>query len=135
MLWTVTEQVLTAIYLEQQKEVPHMMRLTHGLLDLPPEKFVAAIERLRHDRLINHVEVIEDDAGSPLFAFIEQTRLTLAGREYIENKFSLPDWWTAAKKVHHMQQSLLEAGLYSLAKLAGDVRELLSRDETKRNAL
>jgi len=129
MLCTVTEQVLTAIYLEQQKEVPHMMRLTHGLLDLPPEKFAAAIERLRHDRLINNVEVIEDDAGTPLFAFIEQTRLTLAGREYIENKFSLADWWTAAKKVHQMQQVLLEAGLHSLAKLAGDVKELFLEDK------
>ena len=98
MLCTVTEQVLVAIYLEQQKEVPHMMRLTHGLLDLSPEKFTAAIERLRHDRLIKNVEVIEDDAGTPLFAFIEQTRLTMAGQEYIENKFSLGDWWAQTKK-------------------------------------
>lgn len=128
MLCTVTQQVLTAIYLEQQKESPHMMRLTPGMLDLCPEKFAAAIERLRHDRLINNVQIIEADTGTPLFTFGEQTRLTLAGREYIENKFSLSAWWIAAKKVYYMQQSLLEAGLYSLAKLAGDVQQLLAED-------
>ncbi|MGL6015999.1 MAG: YjcQ family protein [Selenomonadaceae bacterium] len=129
MLCTVTEQVLVAIYLEQQKEVPHMRRLTHGLLDLSPEKFTAAIERLRHDRLIKNVEVIEDDAGTPLFAFIEQTRLTMAGQEYIENKFSLGDWWAQTKKIQQIQQVLLEAGLHSLAKLASDVQQLLLVDE------
>lgn len=105
------QQIMTAIYVESQKNNPHTQGVTSDVLAIEQEKFKASVEALLNEKLIS-VHAISNSPPNSLGC--RETEITLEGKAYIEDKLEINDWWDPIKKVEKAKKQAMSFGLDSL---------------------
>lgn len=102
------QQIMTAIYVESQKNNPHTQEVTSAVLAIEHEKFKAGVEALLNEKLIS----VHATSDSPPNSFgSTETAITLEGKVYIEDKLEINDWWDPIKKVEKAKKQAMSFGL------------------------
>jgi len=117
------QQILIALYLESQKDRPHMEKITPNGLLITQEKFNSSIMELMEDELIKDAKIIDEDAGIPLFIAMNQVKTTHQGISEVENILEINNWWEPEKKVEKVKRKAAELSLTALENFAAKVLE------------
>lgn len=112
------QQIMTAIYVECQKNNPHTEKVTSNILAINQGKFEAGVEALLNEKLIS-VHAISN--SPPNSSFNKETEITCEGKAYIENKLEINDWWDPVKKVEKAKKQAIAFGLLPLVNFINTV--------------
>lgn len=96
------QQVLLALYMEYQKDIPKMQEITCTALDMDIEVFNIALYKLQNEGYINGLRTMSADNDKFYHVDISGVILTRDGIELIENKFGLAKEFTAEEKLRHI---------------------------------
>jgi hypothetical protein len=105
------QQIMTAIYVESQKNNPHTQEVTSDVLAIEQAKFEAGVDALLNEKLIS-IHAISNNPPNSLSS--RETEITCEGKSYIENKLEINDWWDPLKKVEKAKKQAVAFGLISL---------------------
>jgi len=121
MILQAKQQILIALYLEGQKDRPHMEKITPQILGITAEQFNSSITDLLDAEWIKDVKIIDEDAGIPLFIDLAQVKATHQGIAAVENILEINNWWEPAKKVEKIKRQAAAFRLTALENFAAKV--------------
>lgn len=113
------QQVLMAIYTEYQKDVPQMyVNVNPDSLQIDPQVFTIAVEKLLNEGLITDASVHRAVAGFVAMPIMDNCKMTRYGIEYVETKAGLNPTDNAEEKIKSLRQTFTEWGIERLENVA-----------------
>lgn len=82
-------QVLLALYIEYQKDLPKMQNVTCTSLNMDIDVFNAALKKLSNEGYIEGLNIFSADNDEFYFVGTENVYLTKEGVEYVENNMGI----------------------------------------------
>lgn len=96
------QKVLIAIYAEYQKDIPEMSKnITTDILGIDFKKWIIALEKLENERLICGTKFADTNEG-PIAAFLDRTKMTPYGIQYVETKLKIEPIKTGKEKIQEL---------------------------------
>ena len=96
------EQVLLAIYIEYQKDLPKMNNVNNTVLNMDVDVFNVALEKLKNEEYIKDVCFISADNNRFYAVDVSQMKLTKSGIDFVENCFGIRKETTAEDKIKYI---------------------------------
>lgn len=94
----IKQQVLAAIYMEYQKDLPKMEDITHTKLNIDKDKFNVALIKLKNEGLISNVLIMSAD-NSIYEVYMGNTMMTREGIQYVEEILEIQKTSTNKEKI------------------------------------
>jgi gamma-glutamylcyclotransferase (GGCT)/AIG2-like uncharacterized protein YtfP len=111
----IKQQVLVAIYVEYQKELPDMKSIKAEVFGIPREQFFVALDKLDNEGLVNDIKFVRGGDGTiPVMAITDYAKMSSYGIDYVEKKLSIEKTLSAKEKV---EKVISEAGKFGLEQL------------------
>lgn len=107
-------QVLLAVYIEYQKDLPKMGNITNTALNMDIDVFHAALQKLENEGMIHGLSVFAADNDAFYHVDTANMKLTRDGIAYIEQTFGIRKELTAADKLNYV---IKKCGVYGLQAL------------------
>lgn len=107
-------QVLLAIYIEYQKDLPKMENITNTALNMDIDVFHVALQKLENEGLIHGLSVLAADNNAFYHIETKNMKLTRDGIAYIEQTFGIRKELTAVNKLKYV---IRKCGIYGLQAL------------------
>ena len=82
-------QVLLALYIEYQKDLPKMQNVTCTSLNMDIDIFNVALKKLSNEGYIEGLNIFSADNDEFYFVGTENVYLTKEGVEYVENNMGI----------------------------------------------
>jgi len=115
MALDVKQQVLVAIYMEYQKDLPKMKDIVAEKLGISREKFFAALDKLDNEGLVHDIKLIRGCNGAISgIAIIDCAVMSASGLEYIEKKFDVERTLSSKEKVEKVVNEVAKRNLEHL---------------------
>jgi hypothetical protein len=108
------QQVLLALYIEYQKDVPHMENVTCTALNMDIDVFNIALKKLSSEGYITDLFILPADNDEFYIVSVHNVSLTRDGIEYVETKFGINKELTASDKVKYIIKKCGVFGLQAL---------------------
>ena len=106
------DQVLLALYVEYQKDIPKMSNVTENVVGLDRDAFKVSIAKLQSEGYIQQAVVqYGGDGNIPLYANIDNVMLTVKGIEHIENLVGIDKNSSKDKIIKGLLEFTKEIGL------------------------
>ncbi|MEQ8192816.1 MAG: YjcQ family protein [Candidatus Eremiobacterota bacterium] len=113
------QQVLVAIYMEYQKDIPDMSLINAEKLGIGQIEFNTAIDKLQNEGYINGVIFIRGgDTPIPLDVLLAETKITRDGLHYIEKKLTIEANLSGEEKVRNILEKVGSWGFTQLKEIA-----------------
>lgn len=113
------QQVLVAIYMEYQKDIPDMSLINAEKLGIGQIEFNTAIDKLQNEGYINGVIFIRGgDTPIPLDVLLAETKITRDGLHYIEKKLTIEANLSGEEKVRNILEKVGNWGFTQLKEIA-----------------
>ena len=103
------EQVLLALYLEYQKDLPDMAAVNNTDLNMDIDVFNIALDKLQNEEYIRGFASYPADNNKFYCADLSRVMLTKSGLDYVENCFGIAKEQTSADKVRYV---IRQCGIY-----------------------
>lgn len=114
--------LLTAIYLEYQKNISNMDTIKHEQLGISFAEFKAAAEKLDNERLVSGIQLERGGREAlPMLVSLNNAKMTSQGSSYVERKFGISDVLSGRQKVETMRDRARELKLERVVLLADEV--------------
>ena len=107
-------QVLLALYIEYQKDLPKMQNVTCTSLNMDVDVFNAALRKLSTERYIEGLDIFPADNDEFYAVSTENVYLTIDGIEYIEKNFGIKKELTSSDKIRYIAAKCGVLGLQAL---------------------
>lgn len=120
------QQVLLAIYMEYQKDIPNMKEVNSTALNMDITVFNIALEKLENEGYINGLQTINTDNDRFYAVILDNIKLTRDGLELVESKFGIAKELTAEDKLKYIIKKCGVFGLQTLQQFGIDVLTALS---------
>ncbi len=108
------QQVLLALYIEYQKDLPDMARVTCTALNMDYEVFCVALSKLQTEGYIDGFKAVAAENERFYEIILSGVRLTRDGIEYVENNFGIQKELTAEDKLQYV---IKKCGVFGLSAL------------------
>ncbi len=108
------QQVLLALYIEYQKDLPKMQNVTCTSLNMDIDVFNAALRKLSTERYIEGLSVFSADSDEFYCVRTDNVYLTHSGIEYVENNFGIKKELSNQDKIIYIIKKCGVAGLQAL---------------------
>ena len=103
------EQVLLALYIEYQKDLPDMASVNNTDLNMDTDVFDTALSKLQNEEYIRGFATLAADNNQFYVADVSHVMLTKQGIDYVENCFGIKKELTSADKVRYVVK---QCGVY-----------------------
>lgn len=107
-------QVLLALYIEYQKDLPKMQNVTCTSLNMDIDVFNAALKKLSNEGYIEGLNIFSADNDEFYFVGTENVYLTKEGVEYVENNMGIQKELTSTDKVKYIAKKCGVLGMQAL---------------------
>lgn len=112
------QQVLLAVYIEYQKDLPKMEHINNTDLDLDIDVFNSAVDKLQNEGYITGVYTLNADNDRYYAVSCKNVKLTRDGLEYVEKNLGIAKELTAADKLTYIIKKCGVLALPALKTLA-----------------
>ena len=112
------QQVLLAVYIEYQKDIPHMEKISCTDLNMDIDVFHIALEKLQNEGYIHGFDTFGADNNRFYHVDTSHMKLTRDGIDYIENHFGIQKELTNQDKVKYVIKKCGVFGLQALKMFA-----------------
>ncbi len=96
------ENVLLAIYIEYQKDLPDMGSVNNMALNMDIDVFNVALEKLQNEEYINGVSMLCADNNRFYSVDTSHMKLTKQGIDFVEHNFGIAKELTAEDKLKYI---------------------------------
>lgn len=120
------QQVLLAIYMEYQKDIPNMKNINNTVLDMDITVFNIALEKLDNEGYITGLTTLEADCDRFYVVIRDRIKLTRDGIEYVEKCFGIEKELTAEDKLKYIIKKCGVLGLQAMKLFGADILKALS---------
>ena len=103
------EQVLLALYIEYQKDLPDMASVNNTDLNMDIDVFNTALSKLQNEEYIRGFATLAADNNQFYVEDVSHVMLTKQGIDYVENCFGIKKELTSADKVRYVVK---QCGVY-----------------------
>lgn len=119
------QQVLLAIYVEYQKDIPCMKNVNNTALNMDITVFNIALEKLENEGYINGLQALNADNDRFYDIILDNIKLTRDGLELVESKFGISKALTAEEKLRYVIEKCGVLGLQALKLFGADALSAL----------
>lgn len=120
------QQVLLALYMEYQKDLPKMGEVNSEALNLDYEVFCVALEKLQTEGYITGLEVHPSINNRFYKVRLDGVSLTRDGIDYVDNKFGIKKELGAEDKLKYLIKKCGVFGLVALKMFGAEALKTLS---------
>lgn len=117
------QQVLLALYIEYQKDLPKMENVTCTSLNMDIDVFNAALRKLSTEKYIEGLSIFSADNDEFYSADTHDVYLTHSGIEYIEKNFGIKKELKSTDKIKYVIKKCGIMGLQALKMFAAAAAE------------
>ena len=108
------QQVLLALYIEYQKDLPNMEDVNCTVLNMDIDAFNIALKKLSNEGYITDLFIFPADNDEFYCVRTDNVSLTRDGIEYVENNFGIKKELTASDKIKYIIKKCGVFGLQAL---------------------
>lgn len=120
------QQVLLAVYMEYQKDIPNMKNINNTVLNMDVTVFNIALEKLENEGYIIGLKTYEADNDRFYVVMLDNIKLTRDGIEYVEECFGIQKELTAEDKLKYIIKKCGVLGLHAIKLFGIDILNALS---------
>ena len=120
------QQVLLALYMEYQKDLPRMGEVNSEALDIDHEVFCVALEKLQTEGYITGLEVHPSINNKFYNVRLDGIKLTRDGIDYVDSKFGIQKELCAEDKIKYLIKKCGMFGLIALKMFGGEILKTLT---------
>ncbi|NMF00250.1 hypothetical protein [Aneurinibacillus aneurinilyticus] len=122
MILDTKRKVLIALYLEYQKDLPEMNKVTAASLELEPEVFKVAIDKLVHEGYLDNVLISRGGSGGKILSVrLEHAKLSRYAIHYIEDRLEIDPEATGEEKGKTVLKRFVDAGKESFENIVAKI--------------
>ena len=112
------EQVLLAIYIEYQKDLPDMGNINNTDLNMDIDVFNVALEKLQNEEYIRGAAMFSSDNNRFYTVNTSQMKITKYGIDYVEGCFGIKKELTSYDKIKYIKKQCGVFGYKALKDVA-----------------
>ncbi len=120
------QQVILALYMEYQKDLPKMNEVNSEALNLDHEVFCVALEKLQTEGYITGFKTLAADNDRFYSVILDGVKLTRDGIDYVDNKFGIQKELSAEDKIKYLIKKCGMFGLIALKMFGGEILKTLT---------
>lgn len=117
------QQVLLALYIEYQKDLPKMGEVTCTSLNMDIDVFNAALRKLSNERYIEGLYMFAADNDEFYCVRTDDVYLTQSGIDYVEKQLGIKKEQTSKDKIIYVMKKCGVMGLQALKLFAAGATE------------
>ncbi|WP_094607165.1 hypothetical protein SPSIL_058310 [Sporomusa silvacetica DSM 10669] len=119
---TAKDQILVAIYLEYQKDIPDMTQIKATNLGLDHSVFKVALKKLDNELMVNGLKFLAGGAnGIPADVYVGNAQMAPSGIKYVENILKVRPEMSKIEKIQAITSKATEWGWEQMKDISAKV--------------